>query len=161
MRALALAVMLTFCAGAAAYPAAPPAGELTPTQQARYEALTHELRCLVCQNETIADSSAELADDLRKQVYAQVAAGKSDVEIKRYLTDRYGDFVLYRPPFKPLTWLLWAGPFAVLLIALVVAVRFARSRRKGVAAPLDSVALARLIDGEQSKNNDSAKGPPA
>src|SRR3546814_9322036 len=131
------------------------------SQQERYEALTHELRCLVCQNETIADSSAELADDLRRQVYAQVAAGKSDAEIKRYLTDRYGDFVLYRPPFKPLTWLLWTGPFAVLLIALLIAVRFARSRRKGITPILDNAALARLIDGEHSKKDDSAKGPPA
>lgn len=141
--------------------AAVPAAELTPTQQARYDALTHELRCLVCQNETIADSHAELADDLRKQVHAQVAAGKSDAEIKRYMTDRYGDFVLYRPPFKPLTWLLWAGPFAVLLIALLVAVRFARSRRKGEAPILDNEALVRLIDGEQDESDVSAKGPPA
>src|SRR3546814_1990701 len=70
---------------------------------------------------------------------------------------RYGDFVLYRPPFKPLTWLLWTGPFAVLLIALLIAVRFARSRRKGITPILDNAALARLIDGEQSKNDDSAK----
>lgn len=158
MRGIAFTVwLLTFAAVSAA--ASPPA-KLPPAQQARYEALTHELRCLVCQNETIADSSAELADDLRKQVYAQVAAGKSDAEIKRYLTDRYGDFVLYRPPFKPLTWLLWAGPFAVLLIALLVAIRFA-SKRRGAAAVLDNEALVRLIDGENSGNQDSAKGPPA
>lgn len=156
MRALALVLLLTF---AAASPAAAPPAELPPAQQARYEALTHELRCLVCQNETIADSSAELADDLRRQVYAQVAAGKSDAEIKRYLTDRYGDFVLYRPPFKPLTWLLWAGPFAVLLIALLIAVRFARGRRRGAPPSLDNAALARLIDGEQDENQHSAKGP--
>ncbi len=126
------------------------AAELTPSQQARYEAMIRELRCLVCQNETIADSTAPLAADLRAQVQAQVAAGRSDAEIKRYLTDRYGDFVLYRPPFKAKTWLLWTGPFVVLLLALAFALRHLRSRRQIAApAPVDAAALRRLLEDER------------
>lgn len=88
--------------------------------QARYEALTHELRCLVCQDETIADSNAELAGDFRRQIHDMVAAGKTDAEIKSYMVGRYGDFVLYKPPVQSNTALLWIGPFILLLIALTV-----------------------------------------
>jgi cytochrome c-type biogenesis protein CcmH len=80
---------------------------------ARLKKLETELRCLVCQNQTLADSNADLADDLRREVRALAVAGKSDDEIKAYLVARYGDFVLYDPPVKPLTWLLWFGPFAL------------------------------------------------
>jgi cytochrome c-type biogenesis protein CcmH len=93
---------------------------------ARYRRLIDELRCLVCQNQTIADSSAPLAADLRTQVKAQIDAGRSDAEIVEYLTSRYGDFVLYRPPFKARTWLLWLGPFGVLVLAGVAAATFIR-----------------------------------
>jgi cytochrome c-type biogenesis protein CcmH len=81
---------------------------------ARIKHLEGELRCLVCQNQTLADSNAELADDLRREVRSLAQSGKSDEEIKAYLVQRYGDFVLYRPPVKPSTWLLWGGPFALL-----------------------------------------------
>ena len=74
-----------------------------------------ELRCLVCQNQTLADSSAPLAEDLRREVRELAQQGKTDAEIKQYLVARYGDFVLYKPPVKPTTWLLWFGPFAFLL----------------------------------------------
>lgn len=83
---------------------------------ARVHALSQQLRCLVCQNQTLADSNAELAVDLRRQIRAQVAQGASDTAIKDYLVQRYGDFVLYDPPFKPSTWLLWLGPFGLLTI---------------------------------------------
>ncbi|NGY05421.1 cytochrome c-type biogenesis protein [Solimonas terrae] len=141
----------------------PDPAHLTADEQQRYDSLIHELRCLVCQNETIGDSQAPLAADLRNQVHAQLAAGRSDVEIKRYLTDRYGDFVLYRPPFKAKTWLLWAGPFLVLLIALVVALRYARARRHHETPVLvDNEALLRLIGSErQSESEDRPQGPPA
>lgn len=141
----------------------PDPARLTAEQQQRYDTLIHELRCLVCQNETIADSQVSLAADLRNQVHAQIAAGKSDAEVKRYLTDRYGDFVLYRPPFKATTWMLWIGPFLVLLIALVVAIRYARARRAHQATTVvDSDALLRLIDAEARHDDDDArKGPPA
>ncbi len=86
-----------------------------PALQARYETLTRELRCLVCQNQAIADSNATLAADLRREVRAMIADGASDAEIKEFMVARYGDFVLYRPPFKRSTWLLWLAP-ALLVI---------------------------------------------
>jgi len=89
-----------------------------PVLDARVMALASELRCLVCQNQTIADSHAELAVDLRRQVREMLLAGKSEQEITDYMTARYGDFVLYRPPFKAITALLWIGPAAMVLIGL-------------------------------------------
>lgn len=94
------------------------AASVPEAQRDRYQALLHELRCVVCQNQSIAESDAPLAEDLRRQVATQIRDGRSDVEIRRYLTDRYGDFVLYNPPLKRSTWLLWFGPFALLLIAI-------------------------------------------
>lgn len=93
-----------------------------PALQARYEKLTHELRCLVCRSETIADSNAPLAADLRRGVAEQMRAGKSDEEILKYMTDRYGDYVLYTPPVAPRTWLLWGAPVLFLLAGAVVAI---------------------------------------
>jgi cytochrome c-type biogenesis protein CcmH len=101
-----------------------------PALQARYEALTHELRCLVCQNETIADSGATLAGDLRRELREQLSAGQSDAEVLKFMTDRYGAFVLYKPPFEQRTWLLWLGPALFLLIGAVVAVRIVLQRAK-------------------------------
>jgi cytochrome c-type biogenesis protein CcmH len=103
----------------------------TPEQQ-RIRELEEKLRCLVCQNQTLADSNAELAGDLRRQVVEQVKAGKSDAEIIDYLVQRYGDFVLYDPPFKARTLLLWLGPFVLFVIAAGVLVLVLRRRR---AAP--------------------------
>jgi len=109
-----------------------------PVLQARYEQLTRELRCLVCQNETIADSNAMLARDLRREVRDLMLAGKSDVEIRAFLTERYGDFVLYLPPVAPRTWLLWAAPAVLLLggmtVAAFVVLRRARTARADPAA---------------------------
>ena len=101
---------------------------LDTAQERQYHQLINELRCLVCQNQTIAESNAPLAVDLREQVRVQLTQGRSKAEITRYLTDRYGDFVLYRPPFKTSTLLLWAGPFLLLLAGLVAALRFLRAR---------------------------------
>ena len=125
--------------------------ELDAGQLERYRQLSQELRCLVCQNQNIADSDAPLAADLREQLRVQLAAGRSDTEIAEYLTVRYGDFVLYRPPFKPTTWLLWLGPFVLLLVALIAALRVARLRRAASSAPVISVdaeRLRRLLDEE-------------
>jgi cytochrome c-type biogenesis protein CcmH len=91
--------------------------------------LSHELRCLVCQNQTLAESNAPLAVDLRNQIKEQVAAGKSDREVIDFLVERYGDFVLYRPPFKAITVALWLGPFVFLLGGLYFLVRLVRRRR--------------------------------
>lgn len=99
-----------------------------PVLQARYERLIHEFRCLVCQDETIADSNADLAAEFRGQVHKLIAAGKTDAEIRAYMVDRYGDFILYKPPVQTSTWALWFGPFLFLLIAVGVVVMVVRRR---------------------------------
>jgi cytochrome c-type biogenesis protein CcmH len=96
--------------------------------------IAEELRCLVCQNESLASSHADLAEDLRAQVREQIASGKSDQQIKDYLVERYGDFVLYRPVVKPLTWLLWFGPFVALLLALIALARAIQKRNRQIAS---------------------------
>ncbi len=104
-------------------------GNTNENEQQRIRSLSEKLRCLVCQNQSLADSNAELAEDLRKQVRAQVAAGKSDDQIVGYMVERYGDFVLYQPPFKATTALLWIGPFALLVVAATTLVVILRRRR--------------------------------
>jgi cytochrome c-type biogenesis protein CcmH len=101
-----------------------------PVQQARYEKLSRELRCLVCRSETIADSNAQLATDLRRQLRELMAAGKSDQEIMKYMTDRYGDYVLYKPPVTPRTWLLWAAPALLVIGGGIVAAFVIRRKSK-------------------------------
>ncbi len=95
---------------------APAFAQKDPALDARLKKLEEELRCLVCQNQSLADSNAPLAEDLRREVHALAAQGKDDEQIKQFLVQRYGDFVLYRPPVKATTWLLWAGPFLLLLV---------------------------------------------
>lgn len=121
---------------------------LTPEQDARYRSLIHELRCLVCQNQTIADSNADLAKDLRDQVHGQIAAGASDADIRRYVTERYGDFVLYKPPLSARTVVLWAGPFLMLAGALLIALRMLRRRPASGPAAADTARLSRILDEE-------------
>lgn len=121
-----------------------------PGQQEAYETLTSELRCLVCQNQTIADSNAELASDLRRQVYEMLQQGKSRDEIVQFMTDRYGDFVLYKPPFKAKTGLLWLGP-VVFLVLGIIAVFLVVKRKKQAAAQESGQAeklakIRRLLD---------------
>ena len=105
-----------------------------PELQARYETLTRELRCLVCQNTPISDSNAPLAQDLRRQVREMLLSGSSESEIYSFMTDRYGDFVLYRPPFVQRTWLLWLAPGILLLLGGTV---LARTLRQRAAMPID------------------------
>jgi len=104
----------------------------TPEQEALYLTMTQELRCLVCQNQNIADSNADLAKDLRDKTYDMIIAGKDRDGIIEYMTARYGDFILYSPPVKKITYLLWGGPFIFILIALFVLLRLIRSKRAGV-----------------------------
>lgn len=101
-----------------------------PVLEERVMNLSKELRCLVCQNETLADSRADLAEDLRNQIREQMKAGKSDKEIVAYLTQRYGKFILYNPPVDPTTYLLWFGPFVLLLAGLFLLFRFVKQRRE-------------------------------
>jgi cytochrome c-type biogenesis protein CcmH len=126
-------------APALAAPAAlgPEAAPMTdePVLEARLLKLSEELRCLVCQNESLASSRAELADDLRREVRELLREGKSDQQVKTFLVERYGDFVLYRPEIKPLTWLLWFGPFVLLLGAVAGLGWYLRQSRAVAHAP--------------------------
>ncbi len=119
-----------------------------PVANKRAVQLAEQLRCLVCQNQSIAESNAELAVDLRGQIREQIAQGKSDTEITGYMVERYGDFVLYRPPVKAITLLLWFGPVVVLLIAVFGLIRYLRARRRQIEQrPLteDEQREARLL----------------
>ena len=104
-----------------------------PQVEARLVVIAEELRCLVCQNESLASSNAEFAEDLRREVRKLIRDNKSDAEIKTYLVERYGDFVLYRPQVKPLTWPLWFGPFFMLLLAIWGLWRYLRLRKNALA----------------------------
>lgn len=110
---------------------------------ARARHLDESFRCVVCQNQSLADSNAELAADLREQIRKQVRAGATDEQIRSYMVGRYGDFVLYRPPMKPVTWALWLGPFIVLLAGACALWRSITDRRELDVAPLDTNESAR------------------
>ncbi|MBS0516142.1 MAG: cytochrome c-type biogenesis protein CcmH [Proteobacteria bacterium] len=99
-------------------------------EEVRFQQLTRQLRCLVCQNQDLADSDADLARDLRKQVFDLMREGKTDAEIKQFLVARYNDFVLYDPPLKPGTWLLWFTPFALVAIGALALLRILRRRAR-------------------------------
>ena len=114
-----------------------------PELTARIHRLESNFRCLVCQNETIADSTADLAADLRAKIHEQVEHGATDDQIREYMVTRYGDFVLYDPPFKTLTWALWIGPFVLLAFAFVVLVRIVAQRRKMTSPPLTDLQRQR------------------
>ena len=123
-----------------------------PTFDARLKHLESELRCLVCQNQTLADSNAPLAEDLRREVRELAASGKNDTEIKQYLVARYGDFVLYKPPLQSNTWLLWLGPFALLIGGGAIWYLVVRRRKPGddelpssPGPPDDAIAKARQM----------------
>src|SRR5688572_15445420 len=133
-----LFILLLFLLGIGAAHAIEPNERLSdPALEARARQLSSELRCLVCQNQSIDDSDADLARDLRRIVRERIAAGDSDEAILSYLVDRYGQFVLLRPPLEPATWLLWLGPAAVLLLGAGLLVAFYRSRRREPPAPAE------------------------
>ena len=114
------------------------AGQENANLERRVAALAHELRCLVCQNQTLADSNAPLAVDLRKQIREQLAGGANEREVREFMVARYGDFVLYRPPLKASTIALWLGPFALLIVGLALLLR--RLRRPRASEPALSAA---------------------
>ena len=130
MKRLAFALILFACVAFStiAKDAQPAASD--PVLEDRVMNLARELRCLVCQNETLADSRADLAVDLRNQIREQMKAGKSDKEIIGFLTERYGKFILFRPPMDPTTYLLWFGPFVLLLGGLLLLFRYVKQRRE-------------------------------
>ena len=143
--ALFLASLLALCAPVCAIAAeASPAAE-DPQLEARVARVAEELRCLVCQNQTIADSNAELAKDLRREVREMLVQGKSATEVREFMVARYGDFILYRPPLRASTILLWIGPFALLILALWVYRRIVRDRNVTPASgPLSDAEQQRL-----------------
>jgi len=128
-----------------------------PVLEQRARALSAEIRCVVCQNESIDSSNAEIAHELRVLVRERLVAGDSDRQVLDYLVARYGDFVLLRPPVKPSTWLLWFGPFAILLIGVVAVFVYFRRQRAAAAAPPPALSrdeearLARLLDAEAAE----------
>lgn len=133
MRALWVALLLVTASPALAQPTLPPAPLAEqpladPAQEAEARALMHELRCLVCQNQSIADSDADMAGDMRALVRERIAAGESPDEVKAYLVSRYGDWVLFDPPVRPATYVLWAAPLLFLAIGAAVAWRLFRGR---------------------------------
>lgn len=149
---------LLFCCGllfagvAAAKEAAPMAADVEVEK--RMVAISEELRCLVCQNESLSGSHAELAQDLRREIRKMISDGKSDKEILDFMVARYGDFVRYRPPVKPTTWLLWGGPFLLLAGGIAALIAFLRRRAKEVAAPVlsdeEHRRAAALLDSPKS-----------
>ncbi len=143
MRTILAAILLAFVASA--FGQAEEVAHPDARVEQRLKDLGEELRCLVCQNQTIADSAAPLALDLRNQIRAQIAQGRSDDEIRAYMVERYGDFVLYQPPFKAITVLLWVGPFALLAAGIVI-LGVALRRRKALAAPPAPQADRRRAD---------------
>jgi len=129
-RFVAFLLVAAFAAGAALAQSSDEVANPDPAVEARLRNLGEELRCLVCQNQTLADSTAPLAQDLRNEIRQMIAAGRSDDEIRDYLVQRYGDFVLYRPPWKATTLLLWLGPFLLLAAGAGVFARIVAERRK-------------------------------
>jgi len=144
LHALLAAFALAMAAAAAAQ-AIDPLPFRDHAQEVRFQHLTSQLRCMVCQNETLADSNAGLARDMRHKVFQLMQQGKTDAQIKQYLVDRYSDFVLYDPPVQPDTWLLWFGPFLILAaggIAVALVVRRRSRARTDMAATQPGTADA-------------------
>jgi cytochrome c-type biogenesis protein CcmH len=129
-----------------------------PRVEERLKALALELRCLVCQNQTIADSNAPLAVDLRQQIRAQIAQGRSDDQIRDYMVERYGDFVLYKPPFKATTAVLWAAPFLLLALGAGVLFGVVRRRRSAPSGPAE-VAPSRRVEIEALLAGEAPRAP--
>ncbi len=147
-----LAVLLVALAPFVAEPNEAKPTESDPVAATRAVQLANELRCLVCQNQSIAESNAELAVDLRRQIREQIAAGRSDGEIVDFMVTRYGDFVLYRPPFKAATLLLWLGPALLVLAGFWTLARALRARRQAQAPPLtpeERARAERLLAGKE------------
>ena len=121
----------------------------------RLISISEEMRCLVCQNESLAGSRSDLANDLRREIRTLIKEGKSDDQIRNFMVERYGDFVLYRPPVKPITWLLWIGPFIILLIGIAVLFTYLRRRNSAVTTIAlsddDNKRIDALLNGKDGK----------
>lgn len=154
LRRWLLPLLLAGLAGLAVAKEAQPLAE-DPVLEARVMRIAEELRCLVCQNETIAASHAELAVDLRKQIRQKLQQGQSEQQILDFMVQRYGDFVLYRPPVKRITWLLWGGPFVLFAVALLALFLNIRRRRPVAPAPMhadEAERVRRLLAEEKNSS---------
>jgi len=151
-RLLTLLLLALALVGAGAKEAAPLAED--PVVEARLLAISEEMRCLVCQNESLAGSRAELAMDLRRELRSLIKQGKTDAEIRDFMVSRYGDFVLYRPRVSPMTYLLWGGPFLFMVVAVVVLLVYLRRRNRAVAGE------AQLSEEEARRAEALLKGEP-
>lgn len=126
----------------------------SPETEKIFHKLSEELRCLVCQNQNVAESNADLAKDLRLEIYTMLSDGKTEDEIVDFMVQRYGDYVLYRPPFKPMTWLLWFGPIIMFTIGLIFVVRFMRSQDDATqtdSLSKDDIERIKNLHAEQDK----------
>ena len=166
MRKFFLAVLTSAAATmvlAQATPHQAPSTFADPVLEARVLAIAEELRCLVCQNETIAASHADLAIDLRKQIRTKLTEGQSQAQILDFMAERYGDFVLYRPRLKASTVMLWAGPFALLLVAFTALAMNIRRRRQSVVktelTPAEIERARRLLDGSAAASSATPTPP--
>jgi cytochrome c-type biogenesis protein CcmH len=131
MKQIFLATLIALSLGSASAKDAAPLADDPVTEQ-RLISISEEMRCLVCQNESLAGSRSDLANDLRREIRILISEGKSDDQIRSFMVERYGDFVLYRPPVKPVTWLLWIGPFVILGIGIAGLLMYLRRRNSSV-----------------------------
>jgi cytochrome c-type biogenesis protein CcmH len=145
---------MIFAFASAAFAQADEIANPDPAVEARLKHLAEELRCLVCQNQTIADSNAPLALDLRNQIRAQIAQGRTDDQIRAYMVDRYGDFVLYRPPFKATTAILWLAPFLLIVAGISIFAVIVRRQGTGEARPETTPAPKRREELERLLEKD-------
>ena len=145
MKQIFLAILFALSLGSGyAKDAAPLADD--PVTEQRLISISEEMRCLVCQNESLAGSRSDLANDLRREIRILISEGKTDDQIRSFMVERYGDFVLYRPPVKPLTWLLWIGPFVILGIGIAGLLMYLRRRNSSVPAVILTDADNQKID---------------
>ena len=140
---LAAILLLSLCISAHSLAGLENLNFASPQQEIRYKKIIAELRCLVCQNQNLADSNADLAKDLRKKTHAMILSGQSDAQIIDFMVARYGDFIRYRPPFKPSTALLWISPALLLALGLGILWRVTR-RSRNTLNPADEVEKARV-----------------
>lgn len=146
MKPILLSLLILFCSQSAwANDAAPLADD--PVTEQRLISISEEMRCLVCQNESLSGSRSDLANDLRREIRTLIREGKSDEQIRNFMVERYGDFVLYRPPVKPITWLLWVGPFVILLAGIAFLLSYLRRR--------NSIASAKTLSAEDNQKIDA------
>lgn len=145
MKSLLLIGAALLCFGTSfAKDAAPLADD--PVMEQRLISISEEMRCLVCQNESLAGSRSDLANDLRREIRTLIQEGKSDDQIRTFMVERYGDFVLYRPPVKPITWLLWIGPFVILVIGIAGLLMYLRRRNQSMPNTILTEADNQKID---------------